>query len=52
MDLAIRTDHLTKIYGDRLIAVNDMNLEVPQGVIFGLLTSLSSWFAASGAAVA
>jgi ABC-2 type transport system ATP-binding protein len=37
VDLAVRTEHLTKIYGDRLIAVNDMNLEVPQGVIFGLL---------------
>ena len=37
MELAIRTEHLTKIYGDRLIAVNDMNLEVPHGAIFGLL---------------
>ena len=37
MELAIRTEHLTKIYGQRLIAVNDMNLEVPQGSIFGLL---------------
>ncbi len=34
---AIRTEHLTKIYGNRLIAVNDMSLEVPQGSIFGLL---------------
>jgi len=34
---AIRIEHLTKIYGDRLIAVNDMNLEVPRGAIFGLL---------------
>jgi ABC-2 type transport system ATP-binding protein len=37
VDLAIRTEHLTKIYGDRLIAVNDMSLEVPRGAIFGLL---------------
>ena len=37
MELAIRTEHLTKIYGDRLIAVNDMDLEVPRGAIFGLL---------------
>jgi ABC-2 type transport system ATP-binding protein len=37
VELAIRTEHLTKIYGDRLIAVNDMNLEVPRGAIFGLL---------------
>jgi len=35
--LAIRTEHLTKIYANRLIAVNDMNLEVPEGAIFGLL---------------
>jgi len=34
---AIRTEHLTKIYGQRLIAVNDMNLDVPRGSIFGLL---------------
>jgi ABC-2 type transport system ATP-binding protein len=37
VELAIRTEHLTKIYGNRLIAVNDMNLEVPRGAIFGLL---------------
>jgi ABC-2 type transport system ATP-binding protein len=37
MKLAIRTEHLTKIYSQRLIAVNDMNLEVPQGSVFGLL---------------
>ena len=37
MDLAIRTEHLTKIYTNRLIAVNDMSLEVPRGAIFGLL---------------
>ncbi len=35
--LAIRTEHLTKIYSQRLIAVNDMNLEVPRGSVFGLL---------------
>jgi len=34
---AIRTEHLTKIYGQRLIAVNDMNLQVPRGSVFGLL---------------
>ena len=37
MELAIRTEHLTKIYADRLIAVNDLSLEVPRGSIFGLL---------------
>lgn len=37
MNPAIRTEHLTKIYGNRLVAVNDMSLEVPQGAIFGLL---------------
>ena len=37
MDLAIRTEHLTKIYRRRLIAVNDLSLEVPRGAIFGLL---------------
>ena len=37
VELAIRTEHLTKIYGQRLIAVNDMNLEVPRGSVFGLL---------------
>lgn len=34
---AICTEHLTKIYGDRLVAVNDMNLNVPTGSVFGLL---------------
>ena len=34
---AIRTEHLTKIYNRRLIAVNDMSLEVPRGSVFGLL---------------
>ncbi|MBN2138583.1 MAG: ABC transporter ATP-binding protein [Sedimentisphaerales bacterium] len=37
MEPAIRTEHLTKIYGQRLIAVNDMNLDVPKGYVFGLL---------------
>ncbi len=37
MELAIRTEHLTKIYSQRLIAVNDMNLKVPKGSVFGLL---------------
>jgi ABC-2 type transport system ATP-binding protein len=35
--LAIHTEHLTKIYGQRLIAVKDMNLQVPRGSVFGLL---------------
>jgi ABC-2 type transport system ATP-binding protein len=34
---AIRTEHLTKIYAQRLVAVNDLNLVVPKGSIFGLL---------------
>jgi len=34
---AIQTEHLTKIYGQRLIAVNDMALKVPAGSVFGLL---------------
>src|SRR4030042_1775207 len=34
---AIYTEHLTKIYKQRLIAVNDMTLEVPRGSVFGLL---------------
>lgn len=37
MEPAIRTEHLTKVYANRLIAVNDMCLEVPKGAIFGLL---------------
>ena len=37
MSLAIRTEHLTKIYGGKVIAVNDMNLQVPAGSIYGLL---------------
>ena len=37
MEPAIRTERLTKIYGQRLIAVNDMNLEVPTSSVFGLL---------------
>lgn len=37
MNAAIRTEHLTKIYGGRVIAVNDMNLTVPQGSVYGLL---------------
>jgi len=34
---AIRTVHLTKTYANRLVAVNDLNLEVPEGSVFGLL---------------
>lgn len=37
MSLAICTEHLTKIYGGKVIAVNDMNLQVPAGSIYGLL---------------
>ena len=37
MDLAIRTEHLTKIYAGRVIAVNDMSLEVPTGSVYGVL---------------
>ena len=37
MESAIHTEHLTKIYRQRLIAVNDMNLDVPEGSVFGLL---------------
>jgi ABC-2 type transport system ATP-binding protein len=37
MDVAIRTEHLTKVYGGRSIAVNDMTFEVPRGAVFGLL---------------
>jgi len=37
MEPAVRTEHRTKIYSERLIAVNDMNLEVPRGSVFGLL---------------
>lgn len=35
--IAIRTEHLTKVYGGRVIAVNDLTLEVPVGAIYGLL---------------
>jgi ABC-2 type transport system ATP-binding protein len=37
VNLAIRTEHLTKVYGGRVIAVNDLNLAVPEGAIYGLL---------------
>ena len=37
MEFAIRTQHLTKIYGGRVIAVNDLDLEVPRGSVYGLL---------------
>lgn len=35
--LAISTEALTKIYAQRVIAVNDMTLSVPVGSVFGLL---------------
>jgi len=34
---AIETSHLTKVYGNEVIAVNDLTFEVPPGVIFGFL---------------
>ena len=37
VSLAISTEHLTKIYGGKVIAVNDMSLQVPAGSIYGLL---------------
>ena len=37
MQWAIQTEHLTKIYGGHVIAVNDMSLQVPAGAIYGLL---------------
>lgn len=37
VELAICTEHLTKIYANRVVAVNDMTLAVPQGAVFGLL---------------
>jgi ABC-2 type transport system ATP-binding protein len=36
VEFALRTQHLTKVYG-QLIAVNDLDLEVPSGAIYGLL---------------
>jgi ABC-2 type transport system ATP-binding protein len=39
VSLAICTENLTKIYGGKVIAVNDMNLQVPTGSIYGLLGS-------------
>lgn len=37
VELAISTQHLTKVYAKRVIAVNDLNLEVPAGSVYGLL---------------
>ncbi len=37
MEYAIRTEHLTKVYNERVIAVNDLTLEVPRGAVYGLL---------------
>ncbi|MHA2263586.1 MAG: ABC transporter ATP-binding protein [Candidatus Thorarchaeota archaeon] len=34
---AIETVNLTKIFGQKLIAVNNLNLEVPEGTIYGFL---------------
>lgn len=36
-DTAIRTEHLTKVYSGRVIALNDLNLIVPAGAVYGLL---------------
>jgi len=37
VDLAIRTEHLTKVYAGRVIAVNDLTWEIPRGSVYGLL---------------
>jgi len=37
VEFALRTERLTKIYGNRVVAVNDLNLAVPKGAVFGLL---------------
>ena len=37
MEWAIQTEHLTKVYGGRVIAVNDLTWGVPHGAIYGLL---------------
>lgn len=37
MELAVRTEHLTKIYSGRVIAVNDLNWQVPCNAVYGLL---------------
>ncbi len=37
VDFAVRTEHLTKVYGGRVIAVNDLTLQVPRGSVYGLL---------------
>jgi ABC-2 type transport system ATP-binding protein len=37
VDLAVRAEHLTKIYGGRVIAVNDLDWQVPRGAVYGLL---------------
>ncbi len=37
MGVAIQTEHLTKIYAGRVIAVNDMSFSVPTGAVYGLL---------------
>ncbi len=37
MEMAIQTECLTKIYSQRVIAVNDLTLQVPSGSVYGLL---------------
>lgn len=37
MDVAIRAQQLTKVYAGRVIAVSDLNFEVPRGAVYGLL---------------
>ena len=37
MEPAIRTERLTKVYAQRVVAVNDLSWEVPQGSVYGLL---------------
>lgn len=37
VDAAIHTEHLTKVFGGVVIAVNDLSLTVPKGAVFGFL---------------
>jgi ABC-2 type transport system ATP-binding protein len=37
MGRVIEMDNLTKIFGEKLIAVNNVNFEVEEGAIFGFL---------------
>ena len=37
MTCVVETANLTKIFGSKLIAVNNMNLEIEEGTIYGFL---------------